>query len=225
MIVRDKDKQKLIPCDSSKILKVVSIENSIQGLQMNVWIGHYNTNPKEWFIVWADEKEDAWDKVDEVGDPDTHSFRELSSPGFANFHVDYNEDGPTFSPAKDKDRREHWLFLGNQGSLQNPNDYIRVLQSKKEYKQKFDMKVWLGGYLPKKERISEDCFVVWAKNQQEALIQVDKIIGNVDKDSLIEIADEGFIDFHVAYRKGQLIYSPPKEDVKSGFWINLTDVF
>lgn len=189
---------------------------------MKIWIGHYSGNTKEWFVVWANNKAEAWDKVDEVGDPDTQSFRELVSPGFANCSVDhYDEEGPWFSIAKDKARSEQWLFLGNPGFLQNPNDYVKALYSQKEHNRTFDMKIWLGGYNPHKKKIAGDCFIVWAKNKQDAFLLIDQMLKNADKDSLLEITDEGLVGFYVTRRADHLIYSPPKDEVENGCWPNL----
>jgi len=47
---------------------------------MRVWIGHYYKNNNEWFVVWANDKQDAWDKVDELGSPDGNSTRETGTP-------------------------------------------------------------------------------------------------------------------------------------------------
>ncbi len=199
---------------------------------MKVWLGHYNGNPKEWFVVWATCVEDAWDVVDQVGDVETHSLRELVSPGLANFHIDCKEEDvegeriteQVISPAKDKTRRERWLILGDQSLLQNPNDYIAALYSERAANQKFHMRVWQGCYLPVGDKNNGDSFVVWAKNKEDAILMVEQSFGSLDKDSLVEIKNEGFVDFHVSYHAGQQVYTPPKEDIESGFWINLQGI-
>ena len=124
---------------------------------MKVWIGHYDSNPKEWFVVWAHDGPEARYLADEIGPLDIETFRELVSSGFVNFHVEYNEDQPTFSPAKDKARRDQWLYLGNQ-SL-NPNEYISASFSQKENNQKLNMKVWLGDSCPTKRRTAENALL------------------------------------------------------------------
>ncbi len=188
---------------------------------MKVWIGHYVENPKEWFVVWANCVEDAWDVVDVVGSPETNSLREIVSPGLANFHLNDNNGLEAISLAKDKIRRETWLILGNSSLLQNPNEYISALYSQKTANQKLCMRIWRGTYLPNDQKNDIECFVVWAKDKENAIKIVDQSFGNVDKDSLIETRNEGFVDFHVAYKKGKQEYTPPKDDVKSGLWINL----
>ncbi len=191
---------------------------------MRVWLGHYSDNTKEWFIVWDDCVEDAWDDVDQVGSPDTDSFREIVSAGMANFHSDSQGDEENISPAKDKTRRERWLILGGESMMQNPNEYIASLNSAKIANQKLKMKIWRGTYLSENQKDGEDCFVVWAKDKEEALQTVEQNFGSADKGSLIEVRNEGFIDFHVSMQEGKPVYTPPKGDVESGFWINLKGI-
>jgi hypothetical protein len=193
---------------------------------MKVWIGHYYENTREWFVVWAQDKQEAWDKVDELAGPKADSLRELSSTGFINFHVDYNEENIVkFSPSKDKNRQTNWLCLGTVGFSEDPKDYIKRLYSEKESTPKLRMKVWLGNYLPKLKKDSDESFIVWAKNKQEALLHIDSATGNVDRTSLLEITEPGFINFHVACQGKQVIYSPPKEDLENDTWINIAGVF
>lgn len=182
---------------------------------MRVWLGHYSENPKEWFIVWDYCVENAWDDVDQVGSVETTSFREIVSPGIANFHSSYNnsEESETISLAKDKTRRERWLVLGDQSLLQNPNDYIAALNSERVGNQKLGMKIWRGSYLLEGQKKGEDCFVVWAKTKDEALQIVEQTFGSVDKDSLTEIKN-GFIDFHVDMKVGTIVFTPPKDDIE-----------
>jgi hypothetical protein len=188
---------------------------------LRLWIGHYYENPKEWFVVWANYLRDAWDVVDQVGSPETSSFRELISIGIVNFHVHYEGDEPKFSPSKNKELGDKWLTLGDQGLLENPIEYIRIVQSEKEANQKFKMKIWRGSYSIEKKKNDEEGFIVWAKNKQDALLKVNQLFGNVDENSLVEIREEGFVDFNAATREGQLLFTPPKDDVKSGFWIDI----
>jgi len=197
---------------------------------MRVWIGHYYKNNNEWFVVWANDKQDAWDKVDELGSPDGNSTREMGTPGFVNFHIDYDSQGnPTFSPSKVEARRNNWLCLGTIGLPEEATEYIKRLRSEKESSEKFAMKVWLGRYLPKPKKLpleEEECFIVWAKNKKEALQHVEATQGNTDKDhALFEIVEPGFINFHVTCKSGTVTWAPPKDDLKNGTWINLTDVF
>jgi len=72
----------------------------------------------------------------------------------------------------------------------------------------------------------EECFIVWAKNKKEALQHVEATQGNTDKDhALFEIIEPGFINFHVTRKSGIVTWAPPKDDLKNGTWINLTNVF
>lgn len=197
---------------------------------MKVWMGYYYENSNEWFAVWANDKRDAWDKVDELGSPDDGSTREVGTPGLVNFHIDYNEHGhPIFSPSKVEARRKNWLCLGTVGCAEEATEYIKRLRSEKESSDKFLMKVWLGRYLPKPKKLpleEEECFIVWAKNKKEALQHVETIQGNVDKEHpLFEITESGFINFHVTAKGGTIAWVPPKDDLKNSTWINLPDIF
>ncbi len=72
----------------------------------------------------------------------------------------------------------------------------------------------------------EEYFIVWAKNKKEALQYVEATQGNTDKShALFEIIEPGFINFHVTNKSGTVTWAPPKDDLKNGTWINLTDVF
>ena len=53
------------------------------------------------------------------------------------------------------------------------------------------MKVWIGHY---KDNPIE-WFVVWAKDRQEAFLQIDPLTGEPDLDSFMELTASGFIDF------------------------------
>lgn len=90
------------------------------------------------------------------------------------------------------------------------------------------MTVWLGSYLPREKPPlkEEECFIVWAKNEKEAAKFVDEKMGNVAKKvKLLEISEVGFVNFHVSSLKGQVVFTPPKEDLKNNVWINLNGVF
>lgn len=81
---------------------------------MRVWIGHWYTNNKEWFVGWADYKQDVWEAVNADGE----STREFSSPGLINFNIKYDEQGnPTFSPST-SDHRTEKLVNSRIGRLQ-----------------------------------------------------------------------------------------------------------
>lgn len=196
---------------------------------MKVWIGHYHQNLKEWFVVWANDKQDAWDKVDELGSPDGNSTREMATPGIVNFHINYDKHGnPMFSSSKVNTRRSNWLSLGNVGYIE-ASEYIKRVLSEKESTQNYTMKVWLGSYLHKPKKLpleEEECFIVWAKNKKEAVDFVVTVHGNIDKETeLLEITDPGFVNFHVTQKGGKITYVPPKDDLKNSTWINLPDIF
>jgi hypothetical protein len=193
---------------------------------MKVWIGHYYQNPKEWFVVWANDMQEAWDTVDEVGSPKGDSCREFSSPGFVNFYENYDKKtGTTFSPAKDAVRKTNWLNLGAVGFPEEPHEYISRLYSERESSQNLTMKVWASYYLSKSGKEREDSVIVWARNRQEAIRFVEsKMKAKIDRKCFTEIVDPGFINFHVSCHGKQVLCSPPKDDLKNSTWIN-TNVY
>ena len=87
------------------------------------------------------------------------------------------------------------------------------------------MTVWLGSYLLKTVKPLlkvEESFIVWTKNKKEAAQFVDDKMGNVDKEtSLFEVAEIGIVNFSVSSRRGLVIFTPPKEDLKNNERINL----
>ncbi len=49
---------------------------------MKLWIGHYLGDPREWFMVWANTKEDAIGIIDaQYGEPDVRSLKQIDRPG------------------------------------------------------------------------------------------------------------------------------------------------
>jgi len=84
---------------------------------LKVWIGHYKGNPKQWFVVWAKSKHEAFLQIDPiVGEPDLNSFMELTAPGFVDFTLTPKEDerGEYFeySPPEGDVRGGYWLVFG-----------------------------------------------------------------------------------------------------------------
>lgn len=84
---------------------------------MNVWIGHYKGNTKEWFVVWAKSKHEAFLQIDPIsGEPDMNSLMELNAPGFVDFTVNVkkegNDDHIKFLPPKEDVEGGCWLVLG-----------------------------------------------------------------------------------------------------------------
>lgn len=55
------------------------------------------------------------------------------------------------------------------------------------------MKIWIGHY----KGNSKEWFVVWAKNEHEAFLQIDPIMAEPDMESLKELHAPGFINFSV----------------------------
>ena len=103
---------------------------------VKVRIGHYYENPKEWYIVWAIDKQAAWDKVDELGNPDTGSMREFDTPGIVNFCSQRDEDGNLlYSPSKVTARKENWLILEGAITAETATDYIRRQGAVRKLKQ------------------------------------------------------------------------------------------
>jgi hypothetical protein len=52
-----------------------------------------------------------------------------------------------------------------------------------------------------------------AKNEREAFLHIDPIVGEPDMASLKELRAPGFVDFSVNFRDGTVQFLPPKEDV------------
>jgi len=82
-----------------------------------------------------------------------------------------------------------------------------------------NLKVWIDHYQGK----PKEWFVVWAKNEREAFLQIDPIVAEPDMDSLMELHAPGFVDFTVKYDKEDKVVSffPPKEDVEGDYWLVL----
>jgi hypothetical protein len=81
-----------------------------------VWIGHYQGNPKEWFVVWAKDKEEAFLQIDAVvAEPDMTSLKEIHVPGFVNFTVEFegkiSPEYMRFSPPKEDVEAGYWLVF------------------------------------------------------------------------------------------------------------------
>jgi len=104
---------------------------------MKVWIGHYKANPKEWFVVWAKNKREAFLQIDPiVAEPDMTSLKELNAPGFVNFTIDF--EGKTelenmlFSPPKEDVEAGYWLVFGGAlGQSDDVEEYIFQKLSRK----------------------------------------------------------------------------------------------
>ncbi len=79
------------------------------------------------------------------------------------------------------------------------------------------MNVWIGHYKDN----PEEWFAVWAKNKNEAFLQIDPIVGEPDLKSFMELTAPGFVGFRPKTREkgGYFDYVPPKEDVKQGCWL------
>lgn len=87
---------------------------------LKVWIGHYKGNPKEWFVVWAKSKNEAFLQIDPLtGEPDLSSFMELTAPGFVDFAPKDNK-GEYFDY-----RSEGLYFGGGLGKLDDVDGHIR----------------------------------------------------------------------------------------------------
>lgn len=103
---------------------------------MKVWIGHYLGNPKEWFVVWAKNKDEAFAQIDPIsGEPDMESLKELHAPGFVSFTVQLKgKHGEVlFMPPKQDVEGGYWLVFG--GALrQSETDLVEHIrhQIKKE---------------------------------------------------------------------------------------------
>jgi hypothetical protein len=79
------------------------------------------------------------------------------------------------------------------------------------------LKAWIGHY----KGNPTEWFVVWAKDRQEAFLQIDPIVAEPDMKSLMELSAPGFANFTASYdkKKGKLTFSPSAEDVKAGYWL------
>ena len=94
---------------------------------MKVWIGHYKGNPKEWFVVWAESKHQAFLQIDPiVGEPDLNSFMELTAPGFVDFTPKEEEGHFSYAPPEEDVRAGYWLvFGGAEGEYDDINGHIK----------------------------------------------------------------------------------------------------
>lgn len=64
--------------------------------------------------------------------------------------------------------------------------------------------------------------MVWAKDRQEAFLQIDPIVGEPDMSSLKELSVPGFASFTATFKdekRKKLRFSPPAEDAKAGCWL------
>ena len=99
-------------------------------MHLKIWIGHYKGNPKEWFVVWAKSKHEAFLQIDPVvGEPDLNSFFELSAPGFVDFILTPKEDerGKYFeySPPEEDVGKGYWLvFGGSEGKIDEISEHF-----------------------------------------------------------------------------------------------------
>jgi hypothetical protein len=100
-------------------------------MQVKVWIGHYKSNPEEWFVVWANSRREAFLQIDPiVGEPDMNSFMKLTAPGFVDFTVKEDENGECFKflPPEEDVKADHWLVFG--GALGKTDDIGEHIQSR-----------------------------------------------------------------------------------------------
>ena len=98
---------------------------------MKIWVGHYKGNPKEWFVVWAKSKREAFLQIDPItGEPDMQSLKELTAPGFFDFAVDLKEDYVETRPSDDG-----WMLVlgGALGQTEDALDYIYELVRNKAH--------------------------------------------------------------------------------------------
>lgn len=202
-----------------------------------MWIGHYHQNSKEWFLAWGNDKQEAWDKVDEFASPDTGSMRELSSAGMFSFVADSSnvseriedddiitEGSLAFEPSKAKERKENWLILDTVGGSEQAAQYIRRQMTGKESSSQFDMELWWGNHQPTDPSVQKkECFIVWAKSKKDAL-EFAKSNAGSEAVVLFKLAERGFVNFHPTYRKGQMAFSVPKEDIEGGTWMDVDGV-
>jgi len=99
---------------------------------LKVWIGHYMGNPKEWFVVWAENKREAFLQIDSiVAEPDMDSLMELHTPGFVNFTVEYDEENKvvSFLPPKEDVEGGYWLVFEEDEDVEK---YVLKIIKKKE---------------------------------------------------------------------------------------------
>lgn len=104
-----------------------------KGEIMKVWVGHYRGNTKEWFVVWAKNKREAFLQIDPItGEPDMESLKELHAPGFVDFKADF--EGETefenmqFSPSL-------MCFGGALGQSDDVEEYVfKIIRKKKKQK-------------------------------------------------------------------------------------------
>ncbi|MEM2905188.1 MAG: hypothetical protein QW587_05565 [Candidatus Bathyarchaeia archaeon] len=98
-------------------------------------MGHYRGAPREWFVVWAKDREEAFLEIDPiVAEPDMDSLMELRAPGFVNFTVRYDkeEERVRFWPPKRDVKEDYWLVFGGAfGKDDNVEEYVLQRLEKK----------------------------------------------------------------------------------------------
>jgi hypothetical protein len=78
---------------------------------------HYVENTKEWFVAWARNITELVLMIDGiVGEPDQNSPKQLTAPGFANYHINFSNEGyHSVTIVKDENLRENLLHV--EGSI------------------------------------------------------------------------------------------------------------
>lgn len=97
-------------------------------MALKVWVGHYQDNPREWFVVWANNKDEAFFLIDGLsGEPDMDSLMELHAPGLVNFTVKYQkkDDYVSFFPPKEDVKGGIWIhFEEDVERNEDVNEYV-----------------------------------------------------------------------------------------------------
>lgn len=60
-----------------------------------------------------------------------------------------------------------------------------------------------------------------AKNKEEAFLQIDLIVAELDTNSMMELHAPGFVNFTVDLDEQEEVvcFLPPEEDVQGGYWL------
>lgn len=85
---------------------------------MKVWLGHYLGNAQEWFVVFANSKDEAVNFVDcEIGEPDFDSIRPLRHPGMIGFQVKTGYDD-VLDFTMDESKGDSIVFHGDEERIE-----------------------------------------------------------------------------------------------------------
>jgi len=97
---------------------------------MKIWIGHFHTNEKEWFIAWGNSKEEVINYIDStMAEPDVQSMKAVRTPGFFCFKARIKKyedlEFPAFKLHEDElffddDKLNDWIITRMKKPIREP---------------------------------------------------------------------------------------------------------